>query len=284
MKKQEVTKPRKITQNLLLGAASLTKSSSESTYIYIYIYILLISLFIYLSIFLSNIFNLSQSLSGTEAYLGRVTHLHLQGKRIKKIEGLDVCAGIKVLYLYENLIEEINNIDALTILQYLYLQNNKIKEIPELSFPCLTKLQLEENELSYITGLTNCVKLEELFVSSQRLPSYTALAFDFVSLQAISSSLQVLDISNNVISILTPFTILYNLRKMYCSDNNVKDITEIESIMSLNVLAEASFNGNPCASILHYRDYAIGAASDSLRILDGQTVPRHQLVSIIYYL
>lgn len=77
----------------------------------------------------------------------------------------------------------------------MYLQNNKIKEIPELSFPCLTKLQLEENAISYITGLTNCVKLEELFVASQRLPSYTALAFDFVSLQAIRYYLALFNIS-----------------------------------------------------------------------------------------
>jgi hypothetical protein len=33
----------------------------------------------------------------TETYLKRVTHLHLQGKRIKIIENLDSCSNLKVI-------------------------------------------------------------------------------------------------------------------------------------------------------------------------------------------
>ena len=104
---------------MVLRATSLTKSSKEST----------------------------------EQYLQRVTHLHLQGKRIRKIENLSLCTNLKVLYLYDNQIEEIVNLEFATIVQYLLLQNNKIKEIPHLPMPSLRKLYLDENEIEYVSGL-----------------------------------------------------------------------------------------------------------------------------------
>ena len=80
-------KHRRITQDMVLRATSLTKSSKEST----------------------------------EQYLQRVTHLHLQGKRIRRIENLDSCTNLKVLYLYDNQIEEIANLEFAGIVQYLLL-------------------------------------------------------------------------------------------------------------------------------------------------------------------
>ena len=85
---QKSTKPRRITPDMVLRATSLTKSSKEST----------------------------------EQYLQRVTHLHLQGKCIKKIEGLDSCTNLKVLYLYDNQIEQIENLEFASIVQYVLLQ------------------------------------------------------------------------------------------------------------------------------------------------------------------
>ena len=53
---------RKITQDMLLAASTMSRARSETP----------------------------------DQYLERVTHLHLQGKRIKKIEGLEKCSNIKV--------------------------------------------------------------------------------------------------------------------------------------------------------------------------------------------
>lgn len=240
------SKSRKITLDLVLSATSLTRSSTESS----------------------------------ESYLQRVTHLHLQGKRIKTIEGLDQCTNLKVLYLYDNLIEHIQNLDFATILQYLHLQNNAITEVPSLPMPSLRKLYLDENEISQVTGLDACVILEELHVANQRLPSFSSLQFDVLSLEAISGSLEVLEISGNGISVLEPFCVLYNLRKLFCNNNDVKDMEEVEKIIGLSQLAEASFIGNPCTSIEHYRNFAIGASSDALRTLDNVHILRHQQVAI----
>ena len=241
-------KARKITLELLMSAATLTKSSNETA----------------------------------EAYMARITHLHLQGKRLEVVENLEKCTNLKVLYLYDNNISQVAS-DALDFaqgLQYIYLQNNQLTEIPVMSATTLRKLNFDENEISLVSGLENCPKLEELRIADQRLPNFTSLNFDQPSLDAISHRLECLDISGNNISNLRQFGCLYNLKKLFASNNNVVDLYEIESIIGLSQLAEANFLGNPCASVQNYRDYAIGAASDSFRILDDLSFQRHQQVAI----
>lgn len=243
---EEPPKYRRINLSLVLKATSLTKSSKEST----------------------------------EQYLQRATHLHLQSKRIRKIEGLDLCTNLKVLYLYDNAIEEIENLEFAGIVQYLHLQNNNIAFIPQLPMPSLTKLYLDENEIAMVSGLEECTKLEELHVAKQRVPLYSSLEFDMGSLEAIARTLQVLEISGNGIQRLRPFVILVNLRKIFASDNKVSDLQEIEAITALPRLVEAVFLGNPCCADLKYRDHAIGASSDALKILDGMPILRHQQIAI----
>lgn len=57
-----VKKYRKVTLDMVLASTSLTRSSKETH----------------------------------ETYLARVTHLHLQNKRIHMIENLDLCTNLKV--------------------------------------------------------------------------------------------------------------------------------------------------------------------------------------------
>jgi protein phosphatase 1 regulatory subunit 42 len=239
---------REINQQLILSSTALTKSSKESV----------------------------------DAYLKRVTHLHMQNKRLCRISGLDDCKNIKVLYLYDNQIEVIENLDFAAQLQYLYLQNNQIRDIPSLLMPNLTKLYLEENEITFVSGLEQCTKIQELYLARQRLPMYSQLQFDYASLQAISRTLQILDISGNGITQMVPFTCLFNLRRLYCEKNAIADIAEIEAIIALDFLEEATFLGNPCALEMgsKYRDYTIGASSDALIMLDNLPVLRHQQIAM----
>jgi protein phosphatase 1 regulatory subunit 42 len=171
-------------------------------------------------------------------------------------------------------------LDFATQLQYLYLQNNQIKHIPLLTLKSLRKLYLDENEISVVTGLSELNQLTELTLGRQRLPSFSTLQFDPTSIIAISHCLEVLDVSGNGIMKLMPFTVLYNLRKFFCRDNKIIDIPEIEAMVSLPNLEEASFEGNPCCKMFKYRDMVIGAASQSLSILDDLPIPRHQQVAI----
>ena len=141
-------------------------------------------------------------------------------------------------------------------------------------------MYLDDNEIQTVSGLTNCVNLEELHVARQRLPSYASLQFQRDSLNSINRSLQVLEISGNGIVLLSPFAVLYNLRKLFCQDNKIIDLAEVEVIIALPRLEEANFTGNPCCTQFKYRDTAIGASSDSFQILDELAVPKHQQIAI----
>jgi protein phosphatase 1 regulatory subunit 42 len=187
---------------------------------------------------------------------------------------------LKVLYLYDNQIEKIENLDFATDLEYLQLQNNSINEIPLLSMPCLMKLFLDDNKIGYCSGLEKCVKLEELHIANQNIPQHMSLQFDTQSLAAISRSLLTLEISSTGIEILSPFTVLKNLRKFFCSNNKVDNVDEVKDMVSLRFLSEADFKGNPCCSSMRYRDHAISASSNSLILLDEIPILRHQKVAI----
>ena len=175
----------------------------------------------------------------TDAYLQRVTHLHLQGKRIQKLENMDSCTNVKVLYLYDNQIDKIENLDFAANLQYLQLQNNQISEVPPLSMPCLTKLYLDDNRISFCSGLDKCTKLEELHMANQSLPEHVSLQFDVGSLMAISRTLITLEISGTGIEILAPFTVLRSLRRLFCSNNRVDSIDEIKDMVALRSVSHS---------------------------------------------
>lgn len=176
------------------------------------------------------------------------------------------------------MIEVIENLEFASILSYLYLQNNLINSIPDLNLASLTKLYLDENAISFVSGLEACVKLEELHVAKQRLPPDTSIEFDESSLIAISGSLKVLEISGNSITTLIPFSRLYSLRKIFAENNLISDLSDIESIISLHHLEEANFMHNPCCANKRYRDYAIGASADGFLMLDGAPILKHQQV------
>jgi len=237
---------RRINNDLLLASTSLTRSSKESS----------------------------------DAYLARVTHLHMQGKKIRFIEGLEPCPNLKVLYLYDNQIERVENLNHLNILGYLYLQNNLIEDIPLLQLPNLRKLYLDDNYIQVVSGLTNCNSLEELHLARQKLPTFTSIQFEPQTLSNLCIHLQVLEISACGISILTTFSRMLNLRKLFCQDNMVADMDEVASVMRLPKLEEASFMGNPCCKMFKYRDIAIGESSDVFSVLDEVPIPRHQLIAI----
>ena len=119
-----------------------------------------------------------------------------------------------------------------------------------------------------------------MHLANQRLAPYTSLEFDPVSLQAVSETLQVLEISGNQMNSLRPVSQLRQLRKLFAENNEVSDIFDIELVVALPNLEEAKFVGNPCCSTRKYRDTAIGASSDSLQILDDLPILKHQQVAM----
>ena len=166
------------------------------------------------------------------------------------------------------------------MLSYLYLQNNLILNIPYLDLSNLTKLYLDNNAIQYVSGLEACVKLEELHVANQRLPSFTSINFDEITLEALSSTLQVLEISGNSIISLEPFSKLRNLRKFLCENNQIIDFGTLEAVVTLRYIEEVKFTGNPCCALKGYKDFCIGSSSESLLILDDIPLQKHQQIAM----
>lgn len=165
-------------------------------------------------------------------------------------------------------------------LSYLYLENNCIKEIPDLANTKLKKLFLDENEISLIQGLHQCTELVVLSVARQRLPKHKFLSFDPMTLEVISHTLEVLDISGNGITSLAPFKGLYRLQKLFAADNNISDVGEIEGVVSLPHLEEINFKRNPCCTLRRYRDFVIGASSNALRLFDDVPLTQKNIESV----
>ena len=89
----------------------------------------------------------------TEHYLDRITHLHLQSKKIRHIEGLEHSSSLQVLYLYDNYIEAIENISHIKTLKCLFISNNLISTMPTFRNSNLEKLRLDDNEIDVVRGL-----------------------------------------------------------------------------------------------------------------------------------
>lgn len=215
-----------------------------------------------------------------EKFLERLTHLHLQNKRIGRIKGLTSCPATQNLYLYDNFIEVIENLEELKNLKRLLLQNNYITYIPRLKNSNLLVLRLDENDISVIEGLDECTQLEELSVANQRIAS--PLVFDQKSLQAIASTLRVLDISATLTATLAPLTCLGYLETLRCSNNSIVDLSEIDYIRFFQQLVEVNFSGNLIATAVpyKYRNAVLCAAPRTLERFDGSPVMQSKAESV----
>lgn len=213
-----------------------------------------------------------------EHYLDRITHLHLQCKKIRRIEGLDHSSNLQVLYLYDNYIETIENISHIKTLKCLFISNNLISVIPPLQNTNLEKLRLDDNEIELVSGLEDCSKLQELSVATQRIPA--ELQFDYRSLQAIARTLRYLDVSRNNITTLAPLSCLENLEHLLCVDNQIMELVDLEPLRSFPYLEELNLKGNPVCKVYRYRDTLIGFSSNSLREVDEQPLSGRKIESM----
>ena len=226
-----------------------------------------------------------------EGYLARITHLHLQSKRLRNLENLDACVGLKVIYANDNLITEMPRFQSQRHLTHLYLMDNAIRFMTygqELeSLPSsLICLKLDQNEISYVENLSPLKHLETLSVANQRCPSGAPpLKFDLDSLSSVGSTLMNLNISGNGIMELMPIIHpLPHLKRLNAAKNKLRNIDELRScIRMLEELKECDFRKNPVCSHRKYTRLILAASLPMLTLLDGEPViseHREKLVAI----
>ncbi|KAL5102933.1 Protein phosphatase 1 regulatory subunit 42 [Taenia crassiceps] len=108
-----------------------------------------------------------------EKYLGRLTHLYMNNKRIDDVgEALKPCTNLQVLYLYENQLTKIPDLSTSPNLTHVYLQQNNISRIHNLgALSNLEKLYLDlsASGVTNLQGLDCLQYLERLDIGSNLL-------------------------------------------------------------------------------------------------------------------
>lgn len=161
-----------------------------------------------------------------EQFLKKMTHLHLEDKKLEILGNLDKCENLSHLYLHDNIIYTLVNdpFPNLKKLVQLSLYQNRIDKMEGMmDLVSLKKLYIEKNCISKLDGLDNCRELEELYIGNQDLPAGTEFTFDEYSLAAISSTLKVLDIPNTQVVNPKPLYYLEGLETLNMKENLIED-------------------------------------------------------------
>lgn len=111
-------------------------------------------------------------------------------------------------------------------------------------------MSIQSNRLTGLNNLEFAANhLKELYVSHNGLTSLSGLEF--------LSQLQILDISNNTIQILSPVSKLVNLVELWASNNRIESFDEVRTECShLLLLETVYFEGNPLQqnNVVTYRN------------------------------
>lgn len=208
-----------------------------------------------------------------QQYVRRLTHLYFSEKNIDEIDNLHHCRNLSVLYLYDNNISKIKNLGFASSLTHLYLQKNEITKIEGLdNLRRLTKLYLGSNAITVVEGLENLENLRELHIEKQSLPPGEKLLFEPRSLQALSKSLCVLNISENNIDSIEELKCLTKMTQFFTENNCLSDMKELSRVLAAwSSVWRLEVTGNPLCRKKKYRDRVI-VMSRSLVMLDGKEI------------
>jgi len=210
-----------------------------------------------------------------DGFLGRLTHLQLQGQRIgPALETLQRAPAVYVLYAYDNLISSLAGIEHLRRLQLLYLQNNKLTDMVGIeALTQLKKLHLGHNRIARVEGLENCRNLEELYVPHQRPQGERhGLEFCSQSLEAIAPSLRLLDVAGNHIRDAGCLALLEGLRSLDLSDNGLLQVEDIREVLSCDSLMRVQLHGNPLAAPERRHRTKVVLLAPAIEEIDGKEV------------
>lgn len=180
-------------------------------------------------------------------FLGRLTHLHLNGKQLTGLSFTpSSLAAINTLYLYDNNLTSFHGLGSLAQLRHLYLQNNSISSVDAADLSGLTrlkKLYLNGNCLGSLAPLAPLVNLVELHANNQRLPS--GQLFD-VAPHVLESmrSLRVLALANNGLTSTDGLALCQSLETVDLAKNHLDSLSAVTPLLSASPLKELDIRGN----------------------------------------
>lgn len=209
----------------------------------------------------------------------RLTHLHLAEKKLTHLGPLvqQKCPMARVLYLSDN---RLHTIGPLPLgLESLFLQDNDLWETGSWSqkLPNLKALNLSDNRLTRVDGLTKCAGLQELQLRRQR---GSGLSIAPSALRVLAGTLRTLDISENRLTDLAPFAGLRCLQRLDAGANALTCVSAVAPMLqSCPALEYLRLEGNPMAASRSYRDDVVVLAN-RLQELDGKEINNRERIFV----
>mmetsp|Transcript_11252 Transcript_11252/g.39110 ORF Transcript_11252/g.39110 Transcript_11252/m.39110 type:complete len:163 (-) Transcript_11252:346-834(-) len=107
-----------------------------------------------------------------------------------------------------------------------------------------------------IQGLEACSKLQELYVSRQRVRETQGLQFNAACMKSLGA-LRVLEASSSGVSDLQPLAFLKKLNKLVLINNRLQSFAALEPLTQCTDLNQLSIKQNPVQQLPKYREKII---------------------------
>jgi len=171
--------------------------------------------------------------------LAKLSILHVPGKKIADLTGLEKCKGLLEIKLDKNQVSDLKPLKELTLLQSLHLPDNKISDLSPLAG--LVKLQyldVENNQVADLKPLAKLTAMQSLLLTGNKIGDLSPIEgmTKLASLHAGSNQLKdvkaltkvtrigTLDLSNNQISDLSPIASQRETRLLMLNKNKISDL------------------------------------------------------------
>ena len=183
--------------------------------------------------------------------------LHLAGKGIKSLEGLELFSGknIEWIYLDWNEIADISILSRFTSLTKISMSSNKITDITPLAkLTNLVNLNISNNQISSLEPIKNLTNIQYIYADNNKITEITALS-KLTNAKEISVSgnqitnidlltklpnLYGLDASRNNIANIENFQINTHITNMNLNYNNLSTLQGIQNIKNLQIFSASN--------------------------------------------
>jgi len=184
--------------------------------------------------------------------------LHLSGNQITEIKGLKSLANLEYLDLDSNQITEIKGLKSLANLKELWLNDNQITEIKGLkSLDNLQALRLDDNQITEIKGLESLANLQRLSLSGNQIPEDLIKELgidpkkyvDYCRKEAERLEGEKEKLGSQFVNVHGEKIDVDADEVLDLSDMNIKDISEIKGLKSLDNLQALRLDDNRITEI-----------------------------------
>ena len=185
---------------------------------------------------------------------------------------------LRYLYLADNLIQRIPaSLSKLNCLRVLDLQGNFIRDIDNLTLPLLESINLSDNALDQLSGLSELKSLKKALFANQRLFSKHNLV-----ITSLPSSIEELDLEHNLIKDIKILKNLDSLKILKLNGNLVSDLEGLCDVLGcLKELLSLEIKSNPVCDVKGFRDQIV-LCNGNINELNGIDIKSNERAYVSY--